>query len=162
REGPIASLGMVAVAGEAWQSLRGGKIDHLIRLDMRLDPRAEGGLVVDAEGRLIGMAVFGPRRKPLVIPAATIERVTAQLLADGRIPRGSLGVGLHSVRLDENLAHGHALGDRRAIMVVGLDPNGPASKAGLLMGDVIVAFDGAPLPSVRALLARLTPESVGK
>jgi len=50
REGVTANLGMISVAGAAWQSMRGGTIDSLIRLDMRLEPRAEGGLVIDAEG----------------------------------------------------------------------------------------------------------------
>ena len=162
KDGVVASLGMVSVAGGPWQSLRGGQIDSLIRLDLRLDQRAEGSLVVDTEGRYLGMAVFGPRQKPLVIPAATIERVGAKLLADGRIRRGYLGVSLHPIRLDEAIATSHSLHDRRAIMVVNVDPEGPAGKAGVLVGDVIVGFEGASIPGVRTLYSRLTPESVGK
>ena len=94
---------------------------------------------------------------------STIERVGAQLLADGRIRRGYLGVGLHGIRLDEALAASLSLPDRRAIMVVSVDPNGPARTAGVLVGDVIVQFDGEAVPGVRSLFARLTPpESVGK
>ena len=161
-DGVIANLGMVSVAGGPWQSMRGGNIDSLIRLDMRLSRRAEGGLVVDSEGRVLGMTVFGPRQTTLVIPMSTIERVGAQLLADGRIRRGYLGVGLHGIRLDEALAASLSLPDRRAIMVVSVDPNGPARTAGVLVGDVIVQFDGEAVSGVRSLFARLTPESVGK
>jgi S1-C subfamily serine protease len=161
-EGVIANLGMVSVAGGPWQSMRGDNIDRLIRLDMRLSHRAEGGLVVDSEGRALGMPVFGPRRTTLVIPMSTIERVGAQLLADGRIRRGYLGVGLHRIRLDEDLAASLSLPDRRAIMVVSVDPDGPARTAGVLVGDVIIGFDGEPVSGVRSLSARLTPESVGK
>ena len=161
-DGLAASLGMVATAGGPWQSRRGGRIDALIRLDMRLAPHAEGGIVVDGEGALLGMALTGPRRRPLVIPAATIERVAPRLLAEGRIPRGYLGVGLHPIRLDEALAAVHALPDRRASIVVSLDADGPARKGGVLVGDVIVGFDGEPLAGMRGLLGRLTPESVGR
>lgn len=161
-EGVIANLGMVSVAGGAWQSRRGGRIDSLIRLDTRLDPRAEGGIVVDGEGRLLGMPVFGPRHRALVIPLATIDRIAPKLLADGRIQRGYLGVGLHPIRLDEALAAVHALPERRASMVVNLDPDGPARKAGVLLGDVIVALDGQPVPGVRGLRPLLGAESVGK
>ena len=161
-DGVIANLGMVSVAGGPWQSMRGGNIDSLIRLDMRLSHRSEGGLVVDSEGRLLGMAVFGPRQTPLVIPMPTIERVGAQLLADGRIRRGYLGVGLHGIRLDEALAASLSLPDTRAIMVVSVDHNGPARTAGVLVGDVIVGFDGEAVSGVRSLFARLTPESVGR
>jgi S1-C subfamily serine protease len=160
-EGVVASLGMVATAGGAWQSRRGGRIDRLIRLDMRLGAGAEGGVVIDGEGAPIGMALLGPRRRPLVIPAATIERVAPMLVADGRIPRGYLGVGLHPIRLDEALAAVHGLTDRRASMVISVDPAGPARKAGVLLGDVIVGLDGEAVPGLRSLLARLTPESVG-
>jgi S1-C subfamily serine protease len=136
--------------------------DSLIRLDMRLSRRSEGGLVVDSEGRVLGMPVFGPRQTTLVIPMSTIERVGAQLLADGRIRRGYLGIGLHGIRLDEDLAASLSLPDRRAIMVVSVDPVGPARTAGVLVGDVIVGFDGEPVSGVRSLLARLTPERVGR
>jgi len=160
-EGVVASLGMVSTAGGPWQSRRGGQIDRLIRLDMRLGARAEGGVVLDGEGAPMGMALLGPRRRPLVIPAATIERVAPKLLADGRIPRGYLGVGLHPIRLDEALAAVHGLSDRRASMVMSVDPEGPARRAGVLVGDVIVGLNGEPVPGLRSLLGRLTPESVG-
>ena len=162
REGTIAGLGCVAVAGGAWQSKRGGRIDRLIRLDLRLDRQAEGGIVVDAEGRMLGMPVFGPRRKPLIIPMSTIEAIAPKLLADGRIRRGYLGVGIHPVQLDEALAAAHALPDRRAAMIVSVDPDGAAGKAGVLLGDIIVSFDGEPIAGLRSLFARLSPESVGK
>jgi S1-C subfamily serine protease len=160
-DGPIAVLGMVSVVGGRWQSMRGGQIDGLVRLDLRLEPRAEGSLVVDAEGRFLGMAVLGPRRRPLVIPAATVESIAPRLLAEGHIRRGYLGLGLHPIRLDEALAASHSLQDRRAIMVVSVDPKGPASKGGVLVGDVVLGLDGASIPGVRTLYARLTPESVG-
>src|SRR5262249_28407387 len=126
RDGVAANLGMVSVSGGPWQSLRGGSIDSLLRLDMRLEARAEGALVVAADGRALGMAVLGPRQRPLVIPMATIDRIAPRLVADGRIRRGYLGLGLQSIRLDEELAQAHALPSRRAIMVVSLDPKGPA------------------------------------
>ena len=99
------------------------------------------------------MTVFGPRQTTLVIPMSTIERVGAQLLADGRIRRGYLGVGLHGIRLDEALAASLSLPDRRAIMVVSVDPNGPARTAGVLVGDVIVEFDGELCPACEPICA---------
>src|SRR5262245_36664850 len=76
---PTAALGVVSRATGAWRSLRGGEIDARIEADLRLRRSAEGGLVLDASGRPIGMAAFGPRRRVLVIPAATIERVAPKL-----------------------------------------------------------------------------------
>src|SRR5271165_2344525 len=64
-QGVSARLGIVALAGGAWRSMRGGHIDSLIRLDVTLDRRGEGAAVLDAEGRVLGMALRGPRRSVL-------------------------------------------------------------------------------------------------
>jgi S1-C subfamily serine protease len=153
REGePLAALGIVSRAGPKWRSLRGGEIDARIELNLSLSRAAEGGLVIDAAGRAIGMAVFGPRRRVLVIPSATIERVGARLQTHGRVARGYLGLGLQPVRLDS--------GGVGAI-VMNVDSDGPGAAAGLAQGDVIAAWDGKPIESVWALRRSLGPESVG-
>jgi S1-C subfamily serine protease len=162
RAGVNANLGCVSAAAGPWQSRRGGNLDRLIRLDLRLDRHSEGGLVVDAEGRVLGMPVFGPRRQPLIIPIATIDLIAPKLLADGRIRRGYLGVGLHPIRLDEPVAALRASADRRATMIVSVDPEGPAGKAGVLLGDVLLSVNGEPVAGLRSLFAKLSPESVDK
>lgn len=149
---PVAAWGVISVSGEAWQSMRGGQIAARIELDTRLRRHAEGGLALDAAGHAFGMAVFGPRRRVLVIPAATIERVAAQLESHGRIVRGYLGLGLQPVRLD-----GGGIG----AMVMGVERDGPGAAAGIRQGDVIVAWDGRPIQSVQMLLRALGPDSVG-
>jgi S1-C subfamily serine protease len=147
--GAIAASGIVAVAGGAWRSARGGAIDHLIRLDLRLAPSAEGGALVSTQGEVLGMAVTGPRRRALAIPRSTIDRVVDQLLAKGRIARGYLGAGLRPVA------------QPAGVLAMGLDPEGPAAKAGLLVGDIITAWNGNPVSRVREVMHLLTPESVG-
>jgi S1-C subfamily serine protease len=79
--GALAAFGIVAYAGGPWHSLRGGTIDSLVRLDLALSPAAEGGALVDASGRIVGMTVLGPRRRALAIPSSTIDRAVDQLLA---------------------------------------------------------------------------------
>ena len=110
----VASLGIVATSAGPWRSMRGGAIDRLIRLDLRLDPTAEGGALVDAAGKTMGIVVPGPRRRVLAIPATTIDRVADQLLAKGRIPRGYVGLGMQRVRLDAKLAQSLSPPRRRA------------------------------------------------
>ncbi len=151
---PLAAFGMVAASGPAWRSMRGGDIDARLELALSLQRPAEGGLALDARGRAFGMAVFGPRRRVLVIPAVTVARVAAQLEARGRVARGYLGLGLQPVRLDRDGGTG--------AMVMGVDPDGPGAKAGVLQGDVIAAWDGQPVGSVQALLRGLGPGSVGR
>ena len=147
--GTIAASGIVAVAGGAWHSARGGAIDHLIRLDLRLAPSAEGAALINTKGEVLGMAVTGPRRRALAIPRSTIDRVVDQLLAKGRIARGYLGAGLRPVR------------QPAGVLAMSLDPDGPAAKAGLLVGDIITSWNGKPVGRVREVMHLLTPESVG-
>jgi S1-C subfamily serine protease len=154
----IAALGIVSLAGAAWRSSQGGLIDARLRIDARLPIVAEGGALVAADGRLIGMSVFGPRRRVLAIPAATIDR-TVQAIGDkGHIARGYLGVGLQGVPL----AAADGAEARRAAMVVTIDPAGPAKTAGILQGDIIVALGGAPVTSLRSLYRQLGPDTVGR
>lgn len=152
--GPAAALGLVGTAGPAWQSMRGGRIDARLELDLRLPRGAEGGLALDAAGQAFGMAVHGPRRRVLVIPAATVERVAAMLERHGRVPRGYLGLRLQSVRAEGDGAAG--------AMVMGVDPAGPGAAAGLRQGDVITGWAGQPVAGAHALLRALGPDSVGQ
>jgi S1-C subfamily serine protease len=154
----IAALGIVSLAGGAWHSSHGGKIDAKLRFDMRLALTAEGGALVTAEGEFIGMAVHGPRRRVLAIPAATISRVVAAIKDKGHVARGYLGVSLQSVPLPARDGEQR----RRAAMVVTIDPAGPAQAAGLLQGDILVAMDGEPVTGVRGIYQRLGPDSVGR
>jgi len=159
---PVASLGIVAVAGGAWHSLRGGAIDSLIRLDIGLAPAAEGGALVDAHGRVVGMAVLGPRRRVLAIPTSTIDRVVDQLLAKGHVFRGYLGAGLQPVRLGQAAREAQPAGGGRGILVVSLDPAGPAARAGLMVGDIVTAWNAKPVDRVREIMRFLSPDSVGQ
>jgi S1-C subfamily serine protease len=160
-DGPSAGLAVVAVSGGPWQSQRGGRIDRTIRLDRGIDHREEGGVLIDSESAFIGMAVPGPRRTALAIPAETIARVVPHLIAHGRVARGYVGLGLHPVRLDEGLIARLTLPERRGVIVVNIDPEGPGHAAGLLIGDIVVTWNGEPVRTVRETLRRLGPDAVG-
>jgi S1-C subfamily serine protease len=155
---PLASFGMVAYVGGAWHSMRGGTIDSFLRLDLTLNPAGEGGALVDVQGRVLGMTVTGPRRRVLAIPTATIDRSVDQLLAKGYVGRGYLGAGLQHTRLPAD-----ATSSRRAgVLIASLDPEGPAARAGLLVGDVITGWNATPVERTRDVMRLLGPDSVGK
>ncbi|MGO4574077.1 S1C family serine protease [Microvirga sp. 2TAF3] len=161
-EGLSAALGIVALAGAPWRSLRGGHIDRLLHLDLQLDPRSEGAAALDADGRVIGMTVLGPRGRVLVIPSETIERVVPQLLEHGRIARGYLGLGVQPLRIDPAVAQAAGLNEPRGLMIINVDPDGPGQAAKLRQGDVLISWNAQPLRSVRGLHTLLGPESVGQ
>jgi S1-C subfamily serine protease len=158
---PLAALGIVALAGGAWHSVRGGTIDSLIRLDLALSAAAEGGALVDLQGRVIGMTVLGPRRRALSIPSSTINRTVDQLLARGHVFRGYLGAGLQTMKQERASDGSQASGIRRGVLVVSIDPNGPSARAGMLVGDIVTAWNGQPIERVREVMRLLGPESIG-
>ena len=153
REGaPAAALGVVSFVGPQWRSLRGGLIDARVELDAALARSSEGGLALNASGQALGMAVFGPRRRTLIIPMTTIDRVADVLATKGRIARGYLGLSLQPVKLDAGGA---------GAMATSVDPKGPGAAAGVRQGDIIVAWDGEPIRGVHQLVRALGPDSIG-
>jgi S1-C subfamily serine protease len=150
----IVALGVIAYAGPAWRSSQGGEIDRMIRADIALARAAEGGPLIDAEGKLVGMAVFGPRRRVLAIPQTTIVRAAEQVLAHGSVSRGYIGISVQSVRVEGE-------GEGRGAMVVGLDPNGPAKQAGVLLGDILLTWGGEAVSGTRSVVHRLGPGTIG-
>jgi len=150
---PTAALGVVSVSRGSWQSMRGGEIDARVELDIALRRTAEGGLVVNAAGQAFGMAVFGPRRRILVIPSGTIGRIAARLETHGHIPRGYLGLGLQTVTTE---------GGGSGVIVMSVDPGGPGAAANIHQGDVLVSWGGKPISRLQLLLRSLGPDSIGK
>ncbi len=157
--GPTGRLGMVHAVGDAWHSMAGGRIDALIRLDTRL-AADEGGPVLSLDGGLLGMSTSGPRGRTIVIPTATLLRVVDPLLADGRIARGWLGVGLQPVMIPDGFRQ--SVGQESGLMVVSLAAAAPAEAAGVLLGDIVLDIDGTPLNRPRALTAMLGPDRIGQ
>jgi S1-C subfamily serine protease len=107
--------------------------------------------VLDAKGHLVGMLLFGPRRRALVIPYETIERTVAALKSKGHVSRGYLGAGLHPIR------HG----DVQGAMVMSIDEDGPAKAAGIVLGDIVTGWNGEPVRGPRELIRKLGPDSAG-
>jgi S1-C subfamily serine protease len=157
-EGDVRSaMGTVSVLGDAWQSMSGGTIDRYIRPDLTLYRGFAGGPLVDASGRVVGMNTTGRRGTALTIPAETIDRVVGQLQAKGRIARGYLGVGMQPVRLSPTLTAALNLTSSSGVILVNVEPNSPAETGGLLLGDVLVSWDGITIADpgdVRAFLNR--------
>ena len=141
--GVLAAVGIVSTAGAAWKTWRGGQVDSLLRLDMGAYPRSSGSAVFNAQGRFAGMLTGGlTRTAPVAIPAATIERVAAELLEHGRIARGYLGVGLQPVLLPAAFAKLLNREQRSGVIILSVEPGAPADTAGLTIGDVIAEING--------------------
>ena len=159
--GVSASWGVISALGGPWRTWHGGQIDQFIRPDVSLYPGFSGGPLVDAHGRVMGINTAGPRNMVLTIPPSTVNRVVEQLLERGRIARGYLGLGMQPVRLPESIRQTLSLPRTGGVIVVAVESNSPAERAGLLIGDVLVALDGVPVSDTADVQALLGPERVG-
>jgi S1-C subfamily serine protease len=161
--GPIAGLAVVSLVVAERHTWPGASVAPYVRLDIGLQPTAVGGVVIDAHGRVVGMATprfarFGA----ITIPAPTINRVVDILLEKGRIPRGYLGVGLQSVRLPDALWQSLKRDEKGAAIVLDVEPNGPAHKAGIVIGDILVSLAGRAVTGLEDIYSQLHGEVIGK
>jgi S1-C subfamily serine protease len=147
-------------AWDAQCASRNGLIDRRIVLDVRLAGREEGGPVFDAAGGYLGMSTFGPRGQVIAIPTATIERVVPQLARDGRIARGWLGVALQAVAVPDALRE--TADQSSGLMVMSIIEDGPAARAGILPGDIILSVDGTSALRFRKIARHLGADSIGR
>ncbi len=164
RESANAALGIVSSLGGPSQTWRGGKLDQVIRLDVALHPVASGSAVVDATGKLVGIATpVLSRAAAFAVPYVTVERVVSALLTHGRLPQGYLGAGLQPIPLPEHLTNGLGLTASGGLMTVSVDQDAPAGKAGLTIGDVLLELNGQVVErpeTVRPLLAEMVGKTV--
>jgi S1-C subfamily serine protease len=161
--GPVAALATVSLVANERRTWVGAPLSPYIRLDVGLQPTAVGGAVIDAHGRAIGIATprfarFGA----IAIPAGTVNRVADALLKSGHIPHGYLGVGLHPIRLPEALRQSLQRAEKTAAMVVEVEPEGPAHKAGIMIGDLLVSFGAHAITQVEDVHAQLASQAIGK
>lgn len=161
--GVSASFGIVSAIGGAWRTWRGGEIDQLLRLDLAIYLGFSGGALIDAEGRVLGINTSGlARGAGVTIPAATVNRVVDSLLTQGRIKRGYLGIGMQPVALPEALRTQLGLPASQGLVVLSVEPEGPAGQAGMLIGDVLLALGDAPTKDTDDVQALLGTKSVGQ
>jgi serine protease Do len=158
-----ADCGVIGSVGGPWRTWRGGQLDAYVRLDGGLSPGFSGAALADARGQVAGMCTSGLARGPgIVVPAATIERVAGELLAKGRVSRGYLGVGTQPVHLSDAWVGKLGLSSSRGLLVVSLEPGGPAERAGVLIGDVLVGLEGRPIRDMDDVQAALGSEQIGQ
>src|SRR2546427_4797855 len=154
------TLGIVSGLSGSFRSWRGAQVERLIQTTAELLPGFSGGPLVDADGRVIGINSwnFG-RGVSRAVPVETADRVAESLNTHGRIRRAYLGLGAQPVRLIEALAS--QVGQETGLLVVTVEPGGPAQRAGLLQGDTIVTVDGDPVRHLDELFGRLGALEVG-
>jgi S1-C subfamily serine protease len=161
--GASASLGIMGAVGGPRRTWRGGTLDQFLRLDVNLYPSQSGGAVMDADGALIGMATPALlRHSGVAIPVSTLNRIADELLKQGRIRRGYLGVGMQTVTIPISLRERLGFSHEYGLMVLSVEHESPAEKAGWQLGDILLTLNDSPVLDVDELQAVLRGDSVGR
>ena len=155
-----ATFGTISAVSSPWRGWRGSEVEHLIQTNAPLYPGFSGGPLVDADGRAVGMNswVFG-RGDGRAIAMDVAERVVESLRADGRIKRPYLGIGTQQVPLPDAVKA--RVKQDSGLLIVAVEPQSPADKAGLMQGDTLVALNGTVTSNLEDLYAGLRKIKVG-
>jgi S1-C subfamily serine protease len=157
-----ASCGIIARTGSAWRTWRGGEIDRLIRPDIRLYVGQSGSALVNEQRQVLGINSPALARQAVItIPAQTVRRVVDAILKLGHVPRPFLGLAMQPIPIPEPARELFPAGAEQTLLVTHVEPKAPAAQAGVMVGDVIVSFNGKPVQGVREILHLLRALRIG-
>jgi S1-C subfamily serine protease len=159
------TAGVVSNLARSFRSQTGRLIDGVIQTDAALNPGNSGGPLLNSRGQVIGVntaIIPGAQGICFAIPGNTAQFVAGRLIRDGRIRRSYIGVGGQNVPLHRRVVRFHRLTAETGVLVVGLEKGGPADRAGILEGDIILEVDGTPMPGIDDLHRLLSAEISGE
>ena len=158
--GLTVSAGVISIIGGPLHTGRRRAIEQIIRTTAPMHDGFAGGAFIDTTGTLLGITTASTiRGLGVVIPAGIAWSTAQHLLEHGGLKRGYLGIAGQPVRLPEAQRVGQV---EEGLLVVAVSPDAPAARAGILVGDVILAADGQTIGSPEELLDWLTGDRVGK
>jgi S1-C subfamily serine protease len=159
------TAGVISALGRTLRAETGRLIENVIQTDAALNPGNSGGPLVDSRGTVVGIntaVIAGSQGLCFAIPADTAAWVVSQLIREGHVRRGYLGVSAHTVSLNRRFAVHHRIEGSSAVRITEVSPDTPATRAGLRVGDVIVKADDLPVVSLDDLLRVLGRHVVGE
>lgn len=157
-----ASFGRIGATGGAWRTWRGGAVDRLVRLDGGLYPGLAGAPVADTRGQVIGVASPAlSRHHGMVLPVATVDRVSEVLWNHGRVAHGFLGIVAQSVAVPAEVRANVPDLPEAGLLVTGVDDDAPAGRAGVMVGDILLTMGGHPVHDIDSLREVLGAEQIG-
>lgn len=159
------TTGVVSALGRSIRGERGRLIEDLIQTDAALNPGNSGGPLVNSAGEVVGIAtavISGAQGLCFAVAANTASFVMGEILKQGYVQRGSIGVIAQQTPVPPAIQKSAGVDQSYAAWVASVEPGGPAAKAGLVQGDLIVGADGRPITGLDDLLRVLGPGSIGR
>src|ERR1700693_1152138 len=158
------TAGVISALGRSMHSQSGRLIDNIIQTDAALNPGNSGGPLVNSAGEVIGVntAMIRPAQGIcFAIASNTARFVAGWLIKDGKIRRSYIGVAGQNVPIHRRIVRFYNLPGETAVLVTSVEKESPAAKAGLRVGDLIIAFNGEPIGNIHELHKGLMAEQIG-
>lgn len=159
------TAGVVSALRRTLRATTGRLIEDIIQTDAALNPGNSGGALLDSRGRVIGVntaIIAGANATGFAVPINTAKRVIPDLMREGRVIRGYLGLAGQTIPFPRSAASRYGLSVPAGVQIMQIVPGGPAEKAGLRAGDVILSVDGKDAPTVDAIHRILDGSSIGR
>ena len=159
------TAGVISALGRSLRGERGRLIEDLIQTDAALNPGSSGGPLVNSAGEVIGIAtavIAGAQGLCFAVASNTAALVVGELIAHGRVRRGSIGVVAQQAPIPPDLARAMGLDQTFGVWIANLDSSGPGAKAGLEPGDLLVSANGQPLTGLDDLMRVLGTDTIGR
>jgi S1-C subfamily serine protease len=137
-------------------------MENVIATDAQLNPGFSGGPLIDVEGKLIGINTAYVWQRGIAIPINKVKSIVDRLMTGRVAQRGYLGIVANTVAIPEEIAEQAGLEQETAVMIFSVEPGSPARKAGLMMGDVLVKFNGKTVTEFYDLPRLLAEDVIGK
>jgi S1-C subfamily serine protease len=150
----------ISGGGRWWASIT----DNIVITDARLNPGYSGGPLVDVEGKMIGLNAAYISSRGIAIRASKVKNVVNQLIKEGSIKEAYIGIVTDEISLPRDIgAQLEPSRQEEGLIVLSVEKDTAAKKAGLLMGDIIVKFDNDPITNIHDLRRQLLkPDVIGK
>jgi S1-C subfamily serine protease len=158
------TTGIVSALGRSLRSYTGRVLDNVIQTDAALNPGNSGGPLVNSEGEVIGVntAMILPAQGLCFATAInTAKIIAAQLIKEGRVRRSYIGIAGQTVQLHRRIVRFYNLPAEKGVLIVSVEKNSAADRAGLLAGDIIIAFNDQLISGIDNLQSLLTEELIG-
>ncbi|PYP87515.1 MAG: serine protease [Candidatus Angelobacter sp. Gp1-AA117] len=148
------TAGVVSALGRSLRSQSGRLIDDVIQTDAALNPGNSGGPLVNASGEVIGVntaTILPGQGLCFAISVNTVKFIASKLMRDGVVRRSYIGIQAQTASINRNLVRYHGIGFATGALVLAVEADGPAAKAGVLEGDIIVAIENEAVEGVDVL-----------
>jgi S1-C subfamily serine protease len=159
------TAGVVSGLGRTLRARSGRLMDDVIQTDASLNPGNSGGPLVTSAGEVIGIntaIIMGAQGICFAVAGNTAQFVLGHLIRHGRVRRSVIGIAGQQTPIARKVARFHGLDQASGVRVGGIEAKGPAARAGLLTGDILVKIEGKVVAGVDDLVRLLTEERVGK